>query len=643
MKQLLFISIFLFSIIDLVAIEPELCSEQKFKDRILLEEFIKHNNMGYFIGNDGVNGDALWAFDGEVGSLVKLPAIDLDITPKSVIVSTKLTENLLFLSTDSVGVGLWKTKGTEESTDLLLRIPNGDVDYRDNGVVVNGTVFFKILYTNKNIGIGFSDGTKQGSGIVTDSIGAESYNSIDLFSINNKLLIVMEDKKRDSHILTYYMNANRLYSLIDTKDYSYQNKNITYAKIGEYLLFTRDVNNDIGKDLWVTDGTVSGTHQLFSGLTFKYLPIDKPEFTIIFKGKLYFLATEFYKSSELWETDGTSEGTKKFKIFDTPYYAVQIPNDQSQYDKMVMITKEEGKEYKLMRTDGTNEGTKFYDLNYTSSDIPDLSIALAKDRLFYKKNFAYPHDKIWMQYYYDDSCKLIVDYSDISLARQSLSLNSYTINEKCLYSIRSEGLKYSLFATDGVVGEPTLVLEDSASLVGRMYYSKKIGNMVYFMMGGHLYSDLKLCRTDMTSSGSEIIQMENSTSTRQVYVDAEIIELNGYVYFFASYYKGHTDFQLYRIKSPVISNVEREISYSDMALVYPNPTSGIVNIDLHCSSQNVNYSIVNVDGLEFKKHISDIINDDNLQLDLTEYPPGVYFITVICENEKRTYKVVRGK
>ncbi len=83
-------------------------------------------------------------------------------------------------------------------------------------------------------------------------------------------------------------------------------------------------------------------------------------------------------------------------------------------------------------------------------------------------------------------------------------------------------------------------------------------------------------------------------------------------------------------------------TYGSETTISPNPTSGIVNIDLHCSSQNVNYSIVNVDGLEFKKNSSDIINDDNLQLDLTEYPPGVYFITVICENEKRTYKVVRG-
>ncbi|MFN3194467.1 MAG: T9SS type A sorting domain-containing protein [Chlorobiota bacterium] len=634
MKKLFFLQCLIFTFGSISALEPELYNEKKFSNRIIFEEFIKHNNKGYFIADDIETEDALWAFDGEVNSLIKLPKGSTVKNSKSVIVSSQLSEYLLFFSTDSISSGLWRTNGTEKGTSLLMRIPDAYVLYKDKSVIVEKTVFFKIKYANDNIGIGFSDGTIEGTGVLSDTIVSKNLSSLDFFSIDNKLLIVMKDEDKKTQILSYYVNVNRLFKLIDTRN------SLKYTQKGEFLLFTKYSDTSRKLNLWVTDGTIGGTYQLTNETNFKYLPIDNPEYAMTFKDKFYFLATNHNNTRQIWETNGRFDGTKKFEINGKNYFGVFLPNDQTDYDKMVIITKEEGKDYRLMRTDGTNNGTVFYNLMEQYDDNSLFNFALAKDRLFYNKISTYRSNKIWMQYYYEDTCRLVVDYSQNSLARRTVSLGQITFNEKCLYTVRLEGSKYSLFSTDGVIGEPNLILEDSAYLAGRIYYSKIIENIIYLMIGGHNYSDLKLSRTDMTKSGSDVIQVDDWTSDEHIDVNSGIIELNGYVYFFASYYKGHRDFQLYRIKSPVISNVKHDIYHLDTSLVYPNPTNGIVNINVDCNSNIMSYSVTNLEGVEILKR-QNIGNKNNIKLNLTDYPSGIYLITTVCGSENNTYKIIK--
>ena len=74
--------------------------------------------------------------------------------------------------------------------------------------------------------------------------------------------------------------------------------------------------------------------------------------------------------------------------------------------------------------------------------------------------------------------------------------------------------------------------------------------------------------------------------------------------------------------------------------ISPNPTNSHVNLNLNCISESASYSIVNQIGkqLEQKTILS---NSNELRLDFSAYPSGVYFLTINCGNDVKTYKVVR--
>ena len=86
-------------------------------------------------------------------------------------------------------------------------------------------------------------------------------------------------------------------------------------------------------------------------------------------------------------------------------------------------------------------------------------------------------------------------------------------------------------------------------------------------------------------------------------------------------------------KSTVVSNpIEIIIS--------PNPTNGLVNITLDCKSPGMSYQINNTSGQNLE---SKIINSNNnsLIINFSNYPAGIYYLTINCNNNSTTYKIVR--
>lgn len=80
-------------------------------------------------------------------------------------------------------------------------------------------------------------------------------------------------------------------------------------------------------------------------------------------------------------------------------------------------------------------------------------------------------------------------------------------------------------------------------------------------------------------------------------------------------------------------------SYNKIA-VYPNPSSGLFNIGL---KMNIGNSFINVYDLMGNKIYSNNINSDSFKLDLSQFKPGIYFLTIIQEKEKITVKLVLNR
>jgi hypothetical protein len=77
-------------------------------------------------------------------------------------------------------------------------------------------------------------------------------------------------------------------------------------------------------------------------------------------------------------------------------------------------------------------------------------------------------------------------------------------------------------------------------------------------------------------------------------------------------------------------------------VVYPNPTTGIVNIPMNCVNTS-KYEIFDTGGRLLSS--SEITNTANniLTIDFTQYPVGVYSVKIYCGKAIEQYQVVRGE
>ncbi|MDT3739979.1 MAG: T9SS type A sorting domain-containing protein [Candidatus Kapabacteria bacterium] len=77
-------------------------------------------------------------------------------------------------------------------------------------------------------------------------------------------------------------------------------------------------------------------------------------------------------------------------------------------------------------------------------------------------------------------------------------------------------------------------------------------------------------------------------------------------------------------------------------IIYPNPTTGIVNIPMNCVNTS-KYEIFDSSGNLIKSSNLSGVSGNLLTIDFTQYPVGVYSVKVYCGKEVEQYQVVRGE
>ena len=78
-------------------------------------------------------------------------------------------------------------------------------------------------------------------------------------------------------------------------------------------------------------------------------------------------------------------------------------------------------------------------------------------------------------------------------------------------------------------------------------------------------------------------------------------------------------------------------------IIYPNPTTGMVNIEVNLPVQSVlNASIMDLNGKKLGEIYNQITRDgkNTIQLNLQNYPNGTYFIALNAINYKKQFKII---
>lgn len=94
---------------------------------------------------------------------------------------------------------------------------------------------------------------------------------------------------------------------------------------------------------------------------------------------------------------------------------------------------------------------------------------------------------------------------------------------------------------------------------------------------------------------------------------------------------------------PVIDNIESApvVNFS----VYPNPTEGVITIDLFtsASTNNLNIRVTDAIGRIIKDEPANLLSDYRQNVDLSANENGIYFVTVYSKSFSKTQRVVLNK
>jgi ELWxxDGT repeat protein len=384
--------------------------------------FKQVGNKFYFSAQDQ-NGFELWMSDGtEQGTrLVKdiFPGSQemfgmTTINSSSPSNFTEFQGKLFFTAHDQTnGTELWVSDGTERGTKIVKDIaPGADyltIDDQNNTapfpksshptdlLVVGDQLYFKALNETGGMQLWQTDGTSRGTQLVKElnqgfsniaALGNQVFFAADDLNTGTELWVT-DGTANGTRLLKDIFAGEDVYEWeignpVRVPKHSYPNNFLT---VNDQVFFT--ANSPDGLELWVTDGTNTGTkmvkdiypgnHTFGEGeYAYTYANSANPYQLVKFQDQVFFVADDGIHGPELWQSDGTVRGTKLVKDINTT--PINTPADQQTLgsnpnqltvvgDYLYFQTSDPINGEALWRTNGTEVGTVLVE-NMSSVPMP---------------------------------------------------------------------------------------------------------------------------------------------------------------------------------------------------------------------------------------------------------------------------------
>lgn len=290
------------------------------------------NGILYFFANNNANGYELWRSDGtEIGTyLVKDICLGGCSSRESFYsydysTFTKVGNFLFFFAyTDQNGVELWKTDGTSQGTTLVKDIISGitssfSFSNEPSQIEMNGILYFSANDIDLGIELWRSDGTEAGTYLVKDinpnnnesnRVARESFPSY-FSTLNNKIYFVAFHPSygREIWVSDGTATGTQLLKNINTST-SNERFNSSppisnckgFVVKDDKIFFTLD-NGINGKEMWNSNGTLTGTSLLFelnNGAASSFDSYFNNSDIVSIDNKLYFFGNNGVVGNSLW-------------------------------------------------------------------------------------------------------------------------------------------------------------------------------------------------------------------------------------------------------------------------------------------------------------------------------------------------------
>jgi len=354
-----------------------------------LSELTAFSNLLFFTVDAKVstNGQELWISDGTSNGTRLLKDIYPGQTGSYPRYFTPAGSRLFFAATGTNGTELWRTDGTDAGTLEVKDLnpgPNGS--FPSDLTEYHGQLFFHASHTNGRSGLWSSDGTSTGTVLVAEFTGIAK-----LIKAADQLLVfaltatnVALWSSRGTPETTSFV------ALVPPGTIQIGAAPIEVIARSDAALFAWG-DNSTGTELWLTDGTTSGT-RLLKDIS----PGTSSSYPRLFfnDGNLtYFQANDGVHGIEIWRTDGTESGTRLLRdINPGPAGSVSSLGFSRMADVNGLVffwAFEPGHGTELWMTDGTEAGTTLVaDLNpgkdvLPNPNAPSLILTGVNGRLYF--------------------------------------------------------------------------------------------------------------------------------------------------------------------------------------------------------------------------------------------------------------------
>lgn len=301
-----------------------------------------------------------------------------------------------------------------------------------------------------------------------------------------------------------------------------------------------DDGNIYGQELWVSDGTVNGTYMVkdinpgidaFGNPNGSY-----PDKMIVLNNQLYFVASDATHGRELWVTDGTETGTHIVKDIRTGTGESFIADIVVMNNRLYFFASSTGSGFELWTSDGSEPGT--YMIPFSSSEAtPHNPMRLrASSNLLYfgaktsasMNNYNYElwssdGEEIWM----------VTDINGTDEGSVEINSDFTVFNDKLFFTANDGVHGEELWSSDGSE-EGTALVKDIA--VGAdnsaFYFSFVYDGNIYFKAHNPTADHSDIWKTDGTEAGTELFFPLNESLFANLFPCYSI--LNGKMYLQAS-------------------------------------------------------------------------------------------------------------
>lgn len=362
----------------------------------IFSKYISIGNLLFFRASTAATGDEWWVTDGTVDGT----HITKDVNPGTYGQDTNTKyisyHNKLYFYgyTEAGGRDFWVSDGTEEGTYILSEVNySGSVLLDYEMTIYNDKIYFTFHDLTNGIELWVSDGTGVGTKLLKNCNTGSNNGYVTSFNVlDNKLLFIAYNGNDNGSRYLWSTDGTATNTLAIKKINIIGGTDTEWINYNNFLFFN-GLDEYLGEELFVTDGTVAGTHIV------KDISLgssgSSPEKLTVVNNKIIFYAYDNVNGSELWVSDGTESGTTILKDI----YPGIKPSQNYDYiytigNKAYFIAKTGLNNFQLIESDATTAGTKVLtplNVSITSSPLGEGTISNKLHKnfgvLYFKANF----------------------------------------------------------------------------------------------------------------------------------------------------------------------------------------------------------------------------------------------------------------